>query len=145
MTRATEMGRVVVSAKIENLGDLLLVKSGDLDPAKMRQLEVSDALVDTGASNLAMPKSMIEQLGLTPMRERPMRTAAGIRNFKIYGAVRLTIDERDCTIDVSELEEGCPVLIGQVPLELMDWVVDPKNQRLIGNPDHDGKWVLDMF
>ena len=31
------------------------------------------------------------------------------------------------------------VVIGQVPLELMDWVVDSKGQRLIGNPEHGGE------
>jgi hypothetical protein len=48
-------------------------------------------------------------------------------------------------IDVADLPEDCPVLIGQVPLELMDWVVDPKGQRLIGNPEHGGEWMSDMF
>jgi hypothetical protein len=35
-------------------------------------------------------------------------------------------------------------VIGQVPLELMDWVVDPKGQRLIGNPEH-GEQMLDVL
>jgi hypothetical protein len=48
-------------------------------------------------------------------------------------------------IDVADLSEDCPVLIGQVPLELMDWVVDPNGQRLIGNPEHGGEWMSDMF
>ena len=50
-----------------------------------------------------------------------------------------------CRIDVAVVPEDCPVLIGQVGLELLDFVVDPKRQRLIGNPEHGGKFMHDMF
>ena len=39
----------------------------------------------------------------------------------------------------------CPVLIGQVPLELLDFVVDPKGRRLIGNPEHGGEQMIEMY
>jgi hypothetical protein len=65
--------------------------------------------------------------------------------FAVYGAVRLTVDERDCVVEVSELPDTCPVLVGQLPLEALDFVVDPVGQRLIGNPDHGGKDMMDMF
>ena len=38
-----------------------------------------------------------------------------------------------------------PVLVGQIALEALDWVVDAKGQRLIGNPDHGGEWGVDAF
>ena len=62
-----------------------------------------------------------------------------------YRAVRLTIQGRDCAIDVGEMGDEFPVLIGQVPLELLDWVVDPKDQRLIGNPEHGGEQIMEVF
>jgi hypothetical protein len=37
------------------------------------------------------------------------------------------------------------VLIGQVPLELLDFVVDPRAQKLIGNPAHGGEQMLEMY
>ena len=55
------------------------------------------------------------------------------------------IQGRDCDLDVMEVPDGVPVLVGQVPLELLDFVVDPINQRLIGNPDHGGEQVLEMY
>lgn len=58
---------------------------------------------------------------------------------------RVTIQDRYCSADIAELPSGSPVLIGQVPLEVMDFVVDPKGQHIIGNPAHGGKWMLDMF
>jgi hypothetical protein len=63
----------------------------------------------------------------------------------MYRAVRLTIQGRDCAIDVGEIGNEFPVLIGQIPLELLDWVVDPKGQRLIGNPEHGGEQIMEVF
>jgi hypothetical protein len=39
----------------------------------------------------------------------------------------------------------CALLIGFIPLEMLDFVVDPRDQRLIGNPDHGGEWMIDMY
>jgi hypothetical protein len=36
-------------------------------------------------------------------------------------------------------------LIGQIPLEMLDFVVDPTGQKLIGNPDHFGEQMIDLF
>jgi predicted aspartyl protease len=144
MENAT-MGRVTVPAKIENLDDQALVNAGHLDPEKARTIEVRDALVDTGATRLSLPRPLIDQLGLTRYGSERHRTANGMREFGLYGPVRLTVQGRYCVLDVSELPDDCPVLIGQVPLELMDWVVDSKGQQLIGNPEHGGEWMSDMF
>jgi len=142
---ANTMGRVVVTAKIENLSDLFKVTEGTLAPGAVRTVEVADALVDTGATLLCMPLHLIEQLGLTPTRKRRVRTASGQRDANIYEAVRLNVQGRVCTIEVADIADGCPVLIGQIPLEILDFVVDPIGQRLIGNPEHDGEQMIEIF
>ena len=38
-----------------------------------------------------------------------------------------------------------PVLIGPIPLESMDWVVDMKNQKVIGNPEHGGEEMVEAY
>jgi predicted aspartyl protease len=139
------MGKVLVTAKIENLKDLYLASRKKTKRSKVRSIEVTDALVDSGATTLSMPKRLIDQLGLDRMGARRMRTAGGPREVPLYEAARLTLHGRYCITDVMELPDNCPVLIGQVPLELMDFVIDPKGQRLIGNPEHGGKWMLDQF
>ena len=48
------MGRVVVSAIIESLEDLYRVQRGELAAAQVRRVEVTDALVDTGATARAV-------------------------------------------------------------------------------------------
>lgn len=141
----TSMGKVIVAARIENLPDLYEVRKGRISSECVRALEVPDALVDTGATMLSIPAPMIRELGLTRVRTRTARTSSGIAEFPIYDAVRLTVQGRDCLAEVAEVPEGCPVLIGQLPLEAMDFVVDPIGQRLIGNPDHGGEQMIDMF
>ncbi len=67
------MGSVIVTAKIESLEDLYKVRQGILPSDQARRVEVTDALVDTGASILSMPKRLITQLGLQPIRSRQAR------------------------------------------------------------------------
>jgi predicted aspartyl protease len=139
------MGKVVVAAKIENLADLLQAQQGTLPPDQVRHLDITDALVDTGAVYLSLPRRWVEQLGLQKISSPKMRTTAGAAEAGVYGTVRLTVQDRFCTVDVLDVPDDCPALIGQVPLELMDFVVDPKNRRLMGNPEHGGEWMHDQF
>ena len=139
------MGKVLVTAKIESLEDLFKVEQGAIPADEARIIEVDDALVDTGATILSMPKRMIEQLGLRQVRIRQARTSGGPVTLRVFGTVRLTIQGRDCSSDVAELPDDCPVLIGQIPLEQLDFVVDPKNHRLIGNPAHGGEHILELY
>jgi predicted aspartyl protease len=141
----TTMGKVLVTAKIENLEDLFAVNKGLLQPEQVRSLEVTDALVDTGATTLSLPKRLIEQLGLRLVRSRRVRTSGGPATLQVYSLVRLTIQGRDWNGDVVEVPDDCPVLVGQLPLEWLDFVVDPLGQRLIGNPAHGGEQMLELY
>ena len=141
----TLMGKVVVSAKIENLEDLFDAEKGLITPDTVRSVEVHDALVDTGATGLLLPRSMVASLGLRPLRVRQARGLGETLPMPMFRAVRLTIQGRDCAIDVGEIGDEFPVLIGQAPLELLDWVVDLRGQRLIGNPEHGGEHVMEVF
>ena len=81
------MGKVVVSMRVESQSDLIQVRERNLDPDKVRSLEISDALVDTGAKLLSLPRRFIKRLGLTRHRTRDARTAGGIVSFGIYEPV----------------------------------------------------------
>ena len=47
--------------------------------------------------------------------------------------------------DVIEVPESVPNLLGQVPLEVLDLVVDSKGQRLIPNPAHRGEQMTEEY
>lgn len=139
------VGKVLVQARIENVIDLYAASQGQIADSEVRRVEVSDAQVDTGASHLGMPKRLIDQLGIPRISTGRAKTTVGYRMFGIYGPVRLTIQDRFCSVDVTEVADEYPVLIGYIPLENLDFVVDPKNQRLIGNPEHGGEFIIDML
>ncbi len=141
----TTVGRVLVSAKIETLGDSVEAEAGLRSPDQVRWAEVREAMVDTGSKLLGLPRRLIEQRGLEPFAQTLSTTATGKVQCNRYRAVWLTINGRQCSIDVVEVSDDCPVLIGYVPLELLDFVVDPVNQRLVPNPEHGGRQVLDLF
>jgi hypothetical protein len=48
----------------------------------------------------------------------------------------LEIQGRRGRFDVVEVPDSIPNIIGQIPLEDLDWVVDCRNQRLVPNPEH---------
>jgi len=139
------MGRVTTEALIENFGDVFLVERGLLAPDQVRSISITDALVDTGCTMLGMPKKLIDQLGLTFVSSRPGMAMNGPVECRQYGTIRLTIMGRSCPLDVMEVADSCPVLIGQIPLEYLDFVVDPRERKLIGNPAHGGVQMYEMY
>lgn len=143
--RTETMGRVVTEATIENLRDLWDVERGMLPPEKVRRVTVTDALVDTGATLLSLPTRLIRQLGLSPRRTRRVMSSTRATEATVYDVVRLTIQERDCPVEVIEVPDEVPVLIGQLPLEALDLVVDLTARRLIGNPAHSGEQVYELY
>src|SRR4051812_50062671 len=97
------VGKVVVPARIEHLFDLHEVEQGRLAADQVRTIDVTDALVDTGATMLSLPRQLIGQLGLKRMRSRTARTAGGIFQFDVYEPVQLTVQGRECIIEVAEV------------------------------------------
>ena len=136
------MGRINVKIKVENSVDVVLALQGQLPPEQVRFIE-REALVDTGASLLCLPKSDINALGLTKIGKRRVTTANGkvIRN--IYGNARLTVLNRTCTIDAIELTEDTPPLLGYIPLENLDLLPNPVKEIL--EPAHGDEIVLDLY
>src|SRR5256885_14016816 len=126
------MGRVMTEATLENLEDLWAVKQGLRPVNEARRVTVSDALVDTGATLLSLPTSLIRQLGLGQTATKRVTSSSGVTNANMYEAVRLTIQGRSCTMDVLEVPDGVPVLIGQLPLEHLDLIVDLRARQLTG-------------
>jgi len=140
-----EMGRVLVEATIENLRDAWDAERGMLVATDVRRVTIREALVDTGATSLSLPTGLIGQLGLKKRSEKRVTTSSGDGTAAVYDPVRLTIQDRDCVVEVVEVPDSVPPLIGQVPLEMLDFVVDPQSRRLIGNPAHGGEHVLELY
>jgi len=139
------MGRVLTEATVENLRDRWDAERGLLPPDQARRVTVPDALVDTGATLVSLPTRLIRQLGLGQTGTKRVTSSAGPTEAAMYDAVRLTIQGRSCTMDVMEVPDDVPVLIGQIPLEHLDLVIDTRSRTLIGNPAHGGEHTYELY
>ena len=130
--------------ELANQDELILAGAGVMNPEDVKQLTVEDALVDTGATRLGLTPSLIEQLGLTPLRSESVRTVNGITELWIYSQVQFKILERESITTVMGIPEGASVLIGHILLEDLDLCLDIK-KGLIYNPAHDGEWMSELY
>jgi predicted aspartyl protease len=138
------MGKIIVKIKVANLIHERMAQQGVISPEQVRSVE-TEALVDTGATFLCLRKSLIDELQLTPVRQKLAKTSNGPVMRTIYSTATVYFEDRFAHVDVSEIGEDCPNLLGQIPLQIMDWVVDTKNEKLIGNPAHGGEWMLEEY
>ena len=74
-----------------------------------------------------------------------MRTANGNVGRRIFAGAKITIKDRTVEMQVMESDEKTPPLIGYLVLEALDFVVNPKTQGVMGNPEHDGEWIVDLY
>ena len=138
------MGQVNIPIKVANWLDIERVALGER--SEPPRLVEADALVDTGAVRFYLQKSLIKRLGLRQIRKVTSRTMADISVERdVYSPVDLQIQGRSGTFEVVEVPDSLPNVVGQIPLEQLDWVVDLRNRRLVPNPDHKHGELCDDF
>lgn len=138
------MGKVTVQMKVQNWGDLELIATGKRRrPARRMEVE---ALVDTGTVKLYLQTTLIGKLGLRPISEVRSRTMSDTTvTRRVFSPVDLEIQGRSGRFDVIEIPDSLPNLVGQIPLEDLDLVVDCQGRRLIPNPEHKNGVMYDEF
>jgi hypothetical protein len=133
-------GELLVSAVLENYAD-----SSVPDGRGIRRTEVSDAAVNPEILPLVLPPRIIERLGLVRLGSRRARTRRGIVELGVFFPVLMWVQGRECLSEVTEWPDATRVLIGSLPLLMLDLVVDPTSGRSVGNPDHDGEQMLELY
>ena len=137
------MGKVIVKIKLTNHADLV-VQELKLSKRKPRFVE-ADALVDTGATRLYLKHSVVKALGLEKVDEVISQTTNGAKKRGVYEPVHLELMGRNGDFNVVDIDEKVPNLVGQIPLEYLDFVVDPKGTKLIPNPEHGDKQMTEEY
>ena len=136
--------KIATPVKVTNWSDCALLSVG-ARKEKPRVVE-TDAVVDTGAVKLYLKSSVIRQLGLHPVGEVKSRTMSNRSESRtVFSPVALEIQGRTGRFDVVEIPDSLPNIIGEIPLEDLDWVVDCRNQKLIPNPEHKNGELADEF
>ena len=140
------MGHVFTKIKVVNTVDLAMAagKTRGGKAAQIRSVVIPDALIDTGASDLCLPERYITQLGLIPYKRRVrVTTANGVVLRRKYWGGMVSIRDRSCQCDVMEMPDNAPTLVGVLPLEALDYKIDPKKERLVGK--HGREQVTLMY
>lgn len=138
------MGKTAEKVTVKNFIDVASCSKGLLKEEDVRTVEIK-AVVDTGAAFLCLPPEVIEKLGLLYSHSRDVITANGKVERRIFSGAVIIIQGRDIQMQVMENDTTTPPLIGYLVLETMDLVVSAKLQKITPNPEHDGKWVMDLL
>ena len=85
---------------------------------------------------LAINETIKEQLDLQIVDEQLAELANGhVEKVIIVGPVDIRFGNRSTTCRAVVLPGNTEVLLGAIPMEDMDVIIDPKNQRLIIPPE----------
>lgn len=130
------MGTIYATIKLTNAEDMALAKRNYIVPADIRHVEVS-ALVDSGAYMLTINESIKAQLGLDTTDRRSAQLADGsIIMLDIAGPIEVRFENRMAMCNAMVVPGEAEVLLGAIPMEEMDVIILPKEQKLIINPAH---------
>jgi len=84
---------------------------------------------------LAINQSIKAQLNLQTVDEQIAELADGTQiRLEVVGPVEIHFENRRAMVDAMVLPGEAEVLLGAIPMEEMDVMVDPKQQQLIVNP-----------
>jgi predicted aspartyl protease len=125
-----QMGQVITTLNLTNQIDQILAERGFISPEEVRSVTLTNVLVDTGATLLCLPSSVITQLGLVQRGEASVEIAAGLQKGRIFKNVELSIEGRQSTFDCLELTEVPYALLGVIPMQILGLEPDLKNHKL---------------
>jgi clan AA aspartic protease len=129
------MGLVYADIQLVNSDDLALVRRGILPDTDIRSVGIR-ALVDSGASMLVINESIKEQLALPKLGEESAILADGsIVKLDLVGPIEVRFKTRRTTVDALVVPGEAEVLLGAIPLEGMDVIIDPNKGEIALPPE----------
>jgi len=132
--RTASMGITYAEIELIRSDDLALLRAGYIQEEQINRIKVT-ALVDSGASMLTIPESIKNQLNLPKVDDQQAELADGsIINVEVVGPVEIRFENRMAIVSALVIPGEAEVLLGAIPMQAMDVLIDPKQERLIVNP-----------
>ena len=133
------MGHVFAEVTLKNVYDMGYAQNGYIKEEEIRSLTVH-ALVDTGATMLSISEETRQKLGLKIVGSAPIHIANGTWVVcQITEPVELIWKNRFASCNAVIIPGADITLLGVVPLEAMDLMVNPVTQELVGA--HGDVWL----
>ena len=128
------MGLVYAELLLISADDLALYRHGFKVEKEIKSIQVT-ALVNSGAYQMVITEHIKEQLQLRISEERIVTLADDSeRRVKVVGPIEIRFKNRRTVAEAIVLPGATEVLLGSVPMEDLDVVIDPKRQTLEVNP-----------
>jgi clan AA aspartic protease len=126
------MGYVNTKITLKNFDDAKQARRGNLPEDKIRQATI-DVMVDTGATTLIINEELFKQLGLDIMGKREITLANDAKETcKMTEPLEIHWEDRSVAMSALVIDDASEFLLGVLPLEGMDLMVDTVNHKLIG-------------
>jgi clan AA aspartic protease len=126
---------IKVQIEVANSYDMGMARRGKLKKEEVRMQEI-EVLVDTGAYNLAINENLATQLGLEIISSRTFELADGeIKKFNVTEPVEIRFKNRTTSCNPIVLPGNTAMILGCIPLEDMDVIIDPKREVMELPPD----------
>ncbi|MCX7047249.1 MAG: retroviral-like aspartic protease family protein [Candidatus Sumerlaeota bacterium] len=129
------MGLIYADIELINGGDQYLFDVGQLPRKKVRRVKVK-ALVDSGAYMMAINERIRNQLGLPKKESKTAVLATGKQvKLDVVGPLEIHFKNRQTSCNAMVLPGEAQVLLGAIPMEDLDVVLDQRRRRLTVNPE----------
>ena len=129
------MGLVYADITLLNSFDVTASKKGLIAKEDVKKLEVK-ALVDSGAITLTINDAIASQLDLEIEDSINIELADGTHSKRnLAGPVTIRFKNRMISCSALVLPGASEVLLGAIPMEAMDVIIDPFAQQLVVHPD----------
>ena len=139
LTGGKRMGYVYAEIQLTNEDDLAFNRRGSLPESEIRRVTIR-ALVDSGAYDLILNQEIQEQLKLPVLGTRLVKLAdETIVEVDVVGPVEVRFETRATTVRALVIPDTEEVLLGAIPLEGLDVIIDPLRERLLVNPPETTK------
>ena len=126
------MGTVYAEITVKNAIDVGIAESGQIRTEDIRAVTVT-AIVDTGASTLVINEELCQTLGLRIKEERNAQMADGRWvACRFTEGVEVHWKDRQWTCTAMLIPGANSILLGAIPLEGMDLMVNPNSRELVG-------------
>ncbi len=131
-----KMGLVYADIELISSDDVALHRHGVISEDQIKRMMVN-VLVDSCALILTVNEHIKAQLALPHVEISTAQLANGVViEVEIVGPVEVRFENRRAIVEAIVLPGNNEPLLGAIPMENMDVLVDPQRGRLIVNPEH---------
>jgi clan AA aspartic protease len=126
------MGVTFAEITLKNSSDEVKAREGLIEEHDVRMVTVQ-AVVDTGAMSLVINEDLQQKLGVKTVKKRFAQIANGQRvPCEETDPVDIIWKDRDISLRAVVIPGARAVLLGAIPLENLDLMVNPVTQELAG-------------